>query len=244
MSDRVALITGSTSGIGAATARRLARDGYTVALHSRRSADLGQRMAAELKGSYHQADLGDVERAGNLVKEVVAKHGRLDVLVNNAGEVARFPLSDLKAATPAIWRRMMDVNLISPFTLIAEAEPALRKSAAEGRPACVVNIGSHAGVRPKGSSIPYATAKAGLHHTTRLLALTLGPDIRVNCVAPGLVDTPMAIGYDTAFELWKTKSPMRRGAQPEDIADLVAALCANDYVTGEIVIADGGLNLT
>jgi NAD(P)-dependent dehydrogenase (short-subunit alcohol dehydrogenase family) len=244
MSDRVALITGSTSGIGAATARRLARDGYVVALHSRSSADVGNKMAAELKGSYHQADLGNVERAGNLVKDVLARHGRLDVLVNNAGEAARFPLSDLKAATPAVWRRMMDVNLVSPFMLIAEAEAALRKSAEGGRPGCIVNIGSHAGTRPKGSSIPYAVAKAGLHHTTRLLALTLGPAIRVNCVAPGLVDTPMAVGYDSAFEMWKTRSPMRRGAQPDDIADLVAALVANDYVTGEIVIADGGLNLT
>ena len=244
MSDRVALITGSTSGIGAATARRLARDGYVVALHSRRSADVGNEMAAELKGTYHRADLGDVDRAGDLVKAVLAKHGRLDVLVNNAGEAARFPHTDLKAATPAVWRRMMDVNMVAPFMLIAEAEAALRKSASEGRPACIVNIGSHAGERPKGSSVPYAAAKAALHHTTRLLANALGPAIRVNCVAPGLVDTPMAVGYDTAFELWKTRSPMRRGAQPEDIADLVAALVASDYVTGEIIIADGGLNLT
>ena len=243
--SRVALVTGSTSGIGAATARRLARDGYIVALHSRRSADVGNEMATELKGaSYHQADLGDVEHAGELVKQVMARHGRLDVLVNNAGEAARFPHGDLRAGTPAVWHRMMDVNLIAPWMLIAEAETALRKSARQGRPASIVNIGSHSGVRPKGSSIPYAAAKAALHHTTRLLALTLGPDIRVNCVAPGLVDTPMAVGYDTAYELWNSKSPMRRAAKPEDIADMVAGLCANDYVTGEIIIADGGLNLT
>ncbi|HEY2612242.1 MAG TPA: SDR family oxidoreductase, partial [Reyranella sp.] len=121
---------------------------------------------------------------------------------------------------------------------------ALRKSAESGRPGCVVNIGTHSGVRPKGASIPYATAKAGLHHATRLLALALGPAIRVNAVAPGLVETPMAAGWPEATELWNTKAPMRRAARPEDIADLVAALCANDYVTGEILIADGGLNLT
>jgi NAD(P)-dependent dehydrogenase (short-subunit alcohol dehydrogenase family) len=99
-------------------------------------------------------------------------------------------------------------------------------------------------VRPKGASIPYATAKAGLHHATRLLALALGPAIRVNCVVPGLVETPMGAGWPEATALWTTKSAMRRPARPEDIADLVAALVANDYVTGEIVIADGGLNLT
>ena len=240
MSERVALITGSTSGIGAATARRLARDGYCVALHSRRSADVGKRMAAELKGaSYHQADLADEAATRGLVADVVKRHGRLDVLVNNAGESIRIPHADLKAATPAVWRRMLDINLIAPFVLITEAEPALRCSKGS-----IVNIGTHSGVRPKGASIPYATAKAGLHHVTRLLALALAPDIRVNAVAPGLVDPPMAAGWPEATELWNTKAPMRRSAKPEDIADLVAALCANDYVTGEIIIADGGLNLT
>ena len=245
MSDRVALITGSTSGIGAATARRLARDGYTVALHSRSSADVGKRMADELAGaSYHQADLADEQATRDLVASVLQRHRRLDVLVNNAGQSIRIPHADLKAATPAVWRRMLDINLIAPFVLITEAEPALRKSAEVGRPASIVNIGTHAGVRPKGASIPYATAKAGLHHVTRLLALALGPAIRVNCVAPGLVETPMGANWPEATELWNTRSAMRRPAKPEDIADLVAALVANDYVTGEIVIADGGLNLT
>ena len=245
MSERVALITGSTSGIGAATARRLARDGYKVALHSRSSADVGRQMAAELPGaSYHQADLADEAQLRGLVAAVVKHHGQLDVLINNAGESLRIPHADLKAATPAVWRRMVDVNLIAPFVLITEAEEALRTSAESGRPASVVNIGTHAGVRPKGASIPYAVAKAGLHHATRLLAVTLGPAIRVNCIAPGLVETPMTATWPDATELWNTRSPMRRAARPEDIADLVAALCANDYVTGEIVIADGGLNLT
>jgi NAD(P)-dependent dehydrogenase (short-subunit alcohol dehydrogenase family) len=245
VSQRVALVTGSTSGIGAATARRLARDGYRVALHSRRSADVGQRMAGELTGgSYHQADLADEQAARGLIASVLERHGRLDVLVNNAGESVRIPHADLKAASPAVWRRMLDVNLIAPFVLVTEAEAALRSVAREGRPACIVNIGTHAGARPKGASIPYAAAKAGLHHATRLLALALGPDIRVNGVAPGLVDTPMVANWPEATELWKNRSPMRRPAKPEDIADLVAALVANDYVTGEIVIADGGLNLT
>ena len=245
MSDRVALVTGSTSGIGAATARRLARDGFTLALHSRRSADAGERMAAELAGaSYHQAELADEQAARGLIASVLRHHGRLDVLVNNAGEAVRIPHADLKAATPAVWRRMLDVNLIAPFVLISEAEPALRKAGETGRPASIVNIGTHAGSRPKGASIPYATAKAGLHHVTRLLAIALGPAIRVNCVAPGLVETPMGANWPEATELWNTRSPMHRPAKPEDIADLVAALVANDYVTGEIVIADGGLNLT
>ena len=239
MSDKVALVTGSTSGIGAAIARRLTADGYTVALHSARSVEAGQKMATELDGSYHQADLADDAAARALVASVLDRHGRLDVLVNNAGLSIRIPHADLKAATPALWRQMLDVNLISPFILVAEAEAALRK--AQG---CVVNIGTHAGARPKGSSIPYAASKAALHHVTKLLALALAPDIRVNAVAPGLVETAMTAAWTDMLETWNTRAPMKRPAKPEDIADLVAALIANDYVTGEIIIADGGLNLT
>ena len=237
--NRVALITGSTSGIGAATARRLAKDGYTVALHSARSVEAGRKMAEELSGTYHQADLADEAATRALVASVLGEHGRLDVLVNNAGLSIRIPHADLKGATPALWRQMLDVNLISPFVLVAEAEAALRQ--AKGS---VVNIGTHAGVRPKGSSIPYAASKAALHHVTKLLALALAPDIRVNAVAPGLVETPMTADWPDMLETWNARAPMRRPAKPEDIADLVAALIANDYVTGEIVIADGGLNLT
>src|SRR5215212_7983857 len=156
MSDRVALVTGSTSGIGAATARRLSKEGYKVALHSGRSVEVGQKMAKELPGaSYYQADLADEAATRALVASVLDRHGRLDVLVNNAGLSIRIPHADLKAATPALWRQMLDVNLISPFILVAEAEAALRRAGG-----CVVNIGTHAGVRPKGSSIPYAASKA------------------------------------------------------------------------------------
>ncbi|TXL73203.1 SDR family oxidoreductase [Vineibacter terrae] len=242
---RVALVTGSTSGIGAAIARRLARDGYAVVIHGRRARSDAEANRAEIGAvDYIAADLADAAQASRLIAELLQRHGRLDVLVNNAGESVRIPHADLKAATPAVWRRMMDVNVIAPWVLVAEAEAALRRSAETGRPACIINIGTHAAVRPKGGSIPYAASKAALHHATRLLALTLAPAIRVNGVAPGLVDTPMSAGWDAAYELWNTRSPMKRVAQPDDIADLAAALIANDYVTGEIVIADGGLNLT
>ena len=112
-----------------------------------------------------------------------------------------------------------------------------------GRPACVVNVSSHAGVRPKGASIPYAASKAALNHVTRLLALSLAPDIRVNAVAPGLVDTPLTAGWTQAQQLWRERAPMRRAASPEDVAQAVAMLVASDYLTGEILLCDGGLNL-
>ena len=242
---QVALVTGSTSGIGAAIARRLVDEGFFVILHSRSSAEAGAALAEALgHAAYLQADLSvEADRVG-LIPDAMAITGRLDVLVNNAGISGLIPHGDLPAATPEIWRSLHEVNVIAPFQLIALAEPHLRQSAERGGSACVVNISSHAGVRPKGGSIPYAATKAALNHVTRLLAKSLAPAIRVNAVAPGLVDTPLTADWTEAQQLWATHAPMRRAAQPEDIAQAVMLLISADYVTGEILLSDGGLNLT
>ncbi len=241
----VALVTGSTSGIGAAIARRLSNEGYAVVLHSRSSTEAGHALAAELgNATYIQADLADDADRIRLVREAVSRWGRLDVLVNNAGISRVIPHTDLLAASPAAWHELHEVNVVAPFRLVAEAETALRAAASRGRSGCVVNVSSHAGVRPKGASIPYAASKAALNHVTRLLALSLAPDIRVNAVAPGLVNTPLTADWTAAQQLWRDRSPMRRPASPEDIAQIVMMLIASDYLTGEIVVSDGGLSLT
>lgn len=242
---RVALVTGSTSGIGAAIARRLRREGYAVVLHSRSSADTGRAMAAELvQATYVQADLALEADRIRLVDEAMGAWGQLDVLVNNAGISRVIPHGDLAAATSAVWHELHEVNVVAPFHLVALAEPALRAAAQRGRAGSVVNISSHAGVRPKGASIPYAVSKASLNHLTRLLALSLGPDIRVNAVAPGLVDTPLTADWTAAQALWRERAPMHRAASADDIAHAVAMLVASDYLTGEVLLSDGGLNLT
>jgi len=194
--------------------------------------------------AYVQADLANDADRVRLVREAVAAWGRLDVLVNNAGISRVIPHADLAAATPDIWHELHEVNVVAPFRLVAEAQAALQAAAAKGRPACVVNVSSHAGIRPKGASIPYAATKAALTHVTRLLALSLAPDIRVNAVAPGLVDTPLTADWTQAQALWRDKAPMRRAASPEDIAQAVSMLIASDYLTGEVLLSDGGLNLT
>ncbi|WP_233833546.1 SDR family NAD(P)-dependent oxidoreductase [Paraburkholderia sp. ZP32-5] len=241
----VALVTGSTSGIGYAIAQRLAKEGFSIVLHSRSSVEQGLALAKQFdSAAYVQADLAiDADRV-RLIRETIAIWGRLDVLVNNAGISRVIPHADLQAATPAIWQELHEVNVIAPFRLVTEAQAALREAAARGRPGCVVNVSSHAGVRPKGASIPYAASKAALNHVTRLLALSLAPEIRVNAVAPGLVDTPLTADWTDAQRVWKEPSPMRRAASPEDIAQAVAMLVASDYLTGEILLSDGGLNLT
>lgn len=242
---RVALVTGSTSGIGAAIARVLSRAGYAVVLHSRNSADTGRAMAAEMKQAiYVQADLALEADRVRLFNEVIAAWGQLDVLVNNAGISRVIPHGDLASASSTVWHELNEVNVVAPFHLITLAESALRDAARYRRAGSVVNISSHAGVRPKGASIPYAVSKAALNHMTRLLAVSLGPEIRVNAVAPGLVDTPLTAEWTGAQELWRTRAPMRRAASADDIAQAVSMLVESDYLTGEILLLDGGLNLT
>ena len=242
---RVALVTGSTSGIGAAIARALSRAGYAVVLHSRNSADTGRAMVAEMKQAiYVQADLAFEADRVRLINEAIAAWGQLDVLVNNAGISRVIPHGDLASANSTVWHELNEVNVVAPFHLVALAESALRDAARDRRAGCVVNISSHAGIRPKGASIPYAVSKAALNHMTRLLAVSLGPEIRVNAVAPGLVDTPLTAEWTEAQELWRTRAPMRRAASPDDIAKAVVMLVESDYLTGEILLSDGGLNLT
>jgi NAD(P)-dependent dehydrogenase (short-subunit alcohol dehydrogenase family) len=207
---RVALVTGSTSGIGMAIAKRLAEEGFTIAFHSKSSVEVGQSLAQTYPGSsYFQADLSDQSQSHSLISEVLSRHSRLDVLVNNAGISTTIPHTSLKEASPEIWRSLYEVNVIAPWMLITEAESALRQSSRSECPSCILNISSHAGIRPKGASIPYSATKAALNHMTKLLALSLAPQIRVNAIAPGLVDTPMSKDWTAAQKLWKEHSQKR-----------------------------------
>ncbi len=240
LDSKVALVTGSSSGIGAATARSLAGAGAHVIVNSRASVVGGEAVAAEIGGTYRQADVATPETARALVSAIVAEHGRLDILVNNAGTTRVIPHADLEAATPEIWAEIYAVNVIAPFVLTSAAAPHLRNAPGGG---AVVNIGSLAGIRATGSSIPYAASKAALHHQTRLLAAVLGPEIRVNAVAPGLVDTPWTADWHAARAVVQSTTPMHRVARPDDVAHLVLAQVASTLVTGEVWVVDSGLQL-
>ncbi|MET9435347.1 SDR family oxidoreductase [Streptomyces sp. NPDC006551] len=241
--QRVALVTGSSSGIGAAVARRLAEAGIRVVVNSARSVEAGTALAAELPGAvYLQADVSDEAQARGLVERTVEICGRLDILVNSAGTTRFIPHDDLDAASPDVWRHLYDVNVIGVWQTITAAVPHLRASGA----GCVVNISSQAGVRPGGSSIPYAVSKAAVNHMTKLLAKTLGPEVRVNAVAPGLIDTPWFDGVEGADDAKAHVAgavPLRRVGRPEDIAQAVHDLAHASYITGEVLLVDGGGHL-
>jgi ketoreductase RED2 len=239
LGGQVALVTGSSSGIGAATARRLAADGAALVVNSSASVDAGERVAADLpNAAYVQADVADEAQCRRLVGAAVARYGRLDILVNNAGTTTVIPHADLDAVTDEIFHRILGTNLFGTWYLTRAALPHLKQSPA----GVVVNVTSIAGIRPMGSSIPYAVSKAAVNHLTRLLAKIAAP-VRVNAVAPGLVQTPWTKDWGPLHEAVARQAPLARSATAEDIADAILGVVHARYMTGEIVLVDGGLSL-
>jgi ketoreductase RED2 len=239
MSDRVVLVTGSTSGIGLATARLFADTGDRVVFNSVRSAKEGERLAAETPNSmYVQADVAKNEDCVRLVSDILEHFGRLDVVVNNAGTTKVIPHRDLAAATLDVWREIFEVNVFGTWSLCVAAMDALRASHG-----AIVNVSSLAGVRATGSSIPYAASKAAVNHMTALLAKAVGPEVRVNAVAPGLIDTSWTKDWDTIRGFVEAVAPLKRSGMPDDVAAVIVALASSTYVTGQVVVVDGGLGL-
>ena len=239
--EKVALVTGSTSGIGAAVVRRLVERGMRVVINSVSSVDAGKAMVDELGEQTHyvQGDIADADDVARLVTETIDRFGRLDVLVNNAGTTVRIPHHDLESATAEVFRRLYDVNVVGTWQLTVAAMPHLRATGA----GCVVNVSSVAGLRPTGSSIPYATSTAARNHLTRLLANVVGPEVRVNAVAPGLIDTPWTASWDDVRAGVQAMAPLKRSGQPDDVAAVVLGLIDSTYVTGEVWSVEGGISL-
>ena len=171
----------------------------------------------------------------------VGRHGRLDVLVNCAATTRVIPHADIDALTDEVWHEILDTNVIGTWHMIRAAVPHLRATGAGH----VVTVTSRAGSRPTGSSIPYAVSKAGLNHLTLLLAKALGPTIRVNAVAPGLIDTPWTAGpgFAELREQVVETAPLGRTGTPDDVGAVVVGLVNMPYTTGAVVGADGGMGL-
>jgi ketoreductase RED2 len=236
---KVVLVTGSSSGIGEATARRFAAAGAHVVVNSRSNPEAGERIAAELNSAIHvQADIADDDDVGRLVASTLERFGHLDVLVNNAGTTEVIAHDHLERADLTVWRRIFEVNVFGTWAMSVAAMDALRASRG-----AIVNLSSIAGLRPTGSSIPYAASKAAVNHMTLLLAKVVGPEVRVNAVAPGLIDTPWTQDWDDIRAFVSAVSPLRRSGQPGDVAEVVLALASAPFVTGQVVVVDGGLSL-
>jgi len=237
--QRTALVTGSSSGIGFAIARRLHAAGWQVVTNGFRTEARGAELIDELPGAHYiDADVGDPADAAALVDGSLARFGRLDLLINNAGIARQIPHRDLDAVSDEFWNAIMRVNLTGTWNVTKAAVPHLREARGQ-----IINTGSLAGFTAAGSSVPYAVSKAGVLHLTKLLAKALGPEVRVNALAPGYIDTPLTHDWQSLREYIENNAPAQRLGNPDDVADVVMGLIAMEYVTGTFIPIDGGLHL-
>ncbi|MHB1234615.1 MAG: SDR family NAD(P)-dependent oxidoreductase [Microbacteriaceae bacterium] len=238
MSVPVAMVFGGSSGIGLAIAERFAADGMTVVVSSRRGGEvtLSTGSAEEVLA----CDVADEGQVRSVLELVDRKYGRLDVLVNSAGTTKFVDFGNLDGIGSDDWRHILDVNVVGAWNTVKAAANLLEKSTI----GCVINVASSAGVRVTGSSLPYSVSKAALIQLTRALARGLGPrGIRVNAVAPGFIDSPWTATYrDRRAEVSRI-APLGRIGTPADVAEVAMLLVRASYVTGEVVLVDGGLAL-
>lgn len=243
---KTAIITGSASGIGAATAIELSRRGFSVLINYSKSKDQAEKVAAQCQDAIVvQADVGDDTQCRKLVQAAMDKWGRVDALVNNAGTTKFVKHSDLDGLSADDFLRIYRLNVVGPFQMTRACAPALK--AAKG---AVVNVSSVASLLGTGSSMAYAASKAGLNSLTMSLARVLGPEVRVNAVCPGYVDTPWqtnAHGAERAkqaAERYSAMVPLQDYARPEDVADAIVWLIEGArQTTGETLFIDGGLHI-
>jgi len=247
-SARAALVTGAASGIGRAAALALARAGYDVVINysssekaARETAAAAEKLGA--KSLVVRCDVSDETGVRAMLKAVEDGFGRLDVLVNNAGTTAAWKAKDLESLSLEDWDRVFAVNVRGLFQVTRAAVPLLRVSKG-----CIVNTASIVGLRPGPQPLPYAASKAAVVNLTKTLAYNLGPDIRVNAVAPGWMEGDwmqrmLKDKYDDLMARRAKLTPLKRCVTAEDVAQTMMSLVqSNRFVTGEVIVIDGGFS--
>lgn len=242
-----ALVTGGATGIGRSAVLALARAGYDIAINYASSAKSAAATAAEAKALgantlLVQCDVSDDTAVRAMMERIATEFGHLDALINNAGTTATWKVKDLESLDMAEWDRTFAVNVRGTFQVTRAAVPLLKK----GNNPAVVNSASIVGLRPGPQPLPYAASKAAVVNLTKTLAWNLGPDIRVNAVAPGWMEGDwmqrmLGDKYDDLMGKRAKATPLKRCVTADDVAEtMLNLLTANRFVTGEIVVIDGG----
>jgi NAD(P)-dependent dehydrogenase (short-subunit alcohol dehydrogenase family) len=239
LKGRIALITGGARRVGRALSLGLARAGADVVINYRDSAAEAESAVREIRASGGRAiavraDVGSLEGVRGLVERTRSEHGRLDILVNNAAVFVRRPFAEI---TEAEWDRVLAINLKGPFFLAQAALPLLRQAGG-----VIVNIGDLSALQAWPSFAHHAIAKAGLLHMTRLLARALAPEVRVNAILPGNVLPPESYEGEDLVAGTDRVLTTRHG-RPEDVVAAMLYLLGGDFLTGEVLVVDGGRRL-
>ena len=240
--ERVALVTGGATGIGRACCLRLAEQGIAVAVNYSRSEVEAKQTAEEIGGRggramICRANVADDEAVRKMVAAVEDELGGLDILVNNAGTTHFVEHKDLDGLSGEMWDEILGVNLKGTFFCSRAAIGCMKRRGG----GAIVNVASVAGIAGAGSSIAYAASKGGMITLTKSLARAFAPEIRVNAVAPGPVETRWLVGHEDMVERALAVTPMKRAASPEDIADAVVFLATGtSLMTGQCLVVDGG----
>jgi NAD(P)-dependent dehydrogenase (short-subunit alcohol dehydrogenase family) len=240
LEGKVAVVTGGGSGIGRATAIAFADEGAVVAVVDRDEPS-AQALAAEIDGHAYALDVRDGDRVAAAFSDIADRLGGLDVLANNAGLGDLRPLHTLDEK---LWHRLIDVNLTGTYHAMKAAVPLML--ARDG--GAIVNNASVSGITPTRNEAAYSAAKAGVISLTKSGALEYGPSVRVNCVAPGYVRTPLVAmfeQYPEAFAEIAAGMPAGRMGEPEEVAEVVLFLACSrsSYITGQTIVVDGGVSL-
>lgn len=242
LAGKVALVTGSATGIGAASAIELAREGADVVVnYSRSEAEAKQTRdacaALGVRALLVRADCSREEQVKEMVARAVDELGGVDILVNNAGRTRFVPLPNIDELEDADWDSIFQLNVKGAFYATRACVPSMR-ARGEG---LVVNVASVAGLTGAGSSIPYAVSKGAMITLTRSLAKALAPQIRVNAVAPGIVLTRWVAGREDHVERYAKDTPLGRAATAEDVAKVIVSFATHGtFLTGEVIVVDGG----
>jgi 3-oxoacyl-[acyl-carrier protein] reductase len=247
----VALVTGAATGIGRSAAVALAKNGYNMIVNFSRSEEAAKSTAGECeaKGArtmLYRCDVSDDPAVRAMLAATEEAFGRLDVLINNAGTTVDIEPKNFEGMTVEEWNRVFNVNVLGLFLVTRAAAPLLEKSPN----GCIVNTCSIAGLRPSAQPLPYAASKAAVANLTKTLANALGPQIRVNAVAPGWIEgdwmkRTLAENYEGLMARRAKYTPLKRCCTEDDVADsMLSLILHNRFVTGEIVIVDGGFSST
>jgi len=246
MTARVAIVTGGSSGIGAATVRELSKRGWRVAVNFSKDPVKAKKLASACKDAFIvQGDVSEDADCRRVAKEVLAQCGRIDALVNSAGTTKFVKHSDLEGLSAQDFQDIFRINLVGPFQMIRACAEALKASRGS-----VVNVSSVAHLLGTGSSVAYATSKAALNTMSFSLARSLAPEVRVNVVAPGYVQTPWQVamhgeaGAAEAAKRYASVAPLKAASEPPDVAETIAWLLEGArQVTGQVIYVDGGIHI-